>query len=278
MRRRHFLAASAAALYADRALSAKDQPLKIGVTDWNLRLTGKLEAIGLAKSLGFDGVQVSIGRKAAEGKMPMDNPDLIARFVAESKARQMPINGTCLDILHTNCLKNDKLAEKWIADSIRITAALGTRVILLPFFGKCAIPARADIDAVSAAVRNLAPDAEKAGVILGLENTISAEDNLRILEAVKSPAVQVYYDIGNSTNGGFDILKEIRTLGAARICQFHLKDNPYYLGDGRINMRPVVEAIRAIGYQGYANLETDSPGNVEADMRRNLSFVRGLLG
>ena len=39
-------------------------------------------------------------------------------------------------------------------------------------------------------------------------------------------------------------------------------------------------AIRDIGFTGYANLETDakSPGTLEADQLRNLSFVRKLIG
>src|SRR6185437_5912746 len=77
------------------------------------------------------------------------------------------------------------------------------------------------------AARDIAPAAEKAGVILGLEDTISAEDNVRIMERSKSPAVLTYYDVGNSTEGGFDVQKEIRWLGKERICQFHLKDNPH---------------------------------------------------
>jgi L-ribulose-5-phosphate 3-epimerase len=95
---------------------------------------------------------------------------------------------------------------------------------------------------------------------------------------VKSRAVLVYYDIGNSTNGGFDILREIRWLGKERICQFHIKDNPYLLGKGRINIPAVANAILEIGYSGWAHLETDSPsGSVERDMAANLHFVRGLL-
>ena len=38
------------------------------------------------------------------------------------------------------------------------------------------------MDYVGDALRDLAPEATKAGVILGLENTISAEDNVRIME------------------------------------------------------------------------------------------------
>src|ERR1035441_9297067 len=37
--------------------------------------------------------------------------------------------------------------------------------------------------------------------------------------------LKVYYDVGNCTQAGFDVVKEIRWLGKDRICQFHFKDN-----------------------------------------------------
>ena len=72
-------------------------------------------------------------------------------------------------------------------------------------------------------------------MILGLENTLSAEDNVRIMDKAKSKVVKVYYDVGNSTNNKHDVLKEIPWLGKDRICQIHLKDNPGYLGAGTID-------------------------------------------
>jgi sugar phosphate isomerase/epimerase len=90
--------------------------------------------------------------------------------------------------------------------------------------------------------------------------------------------VLVYYDVGNSTKAGFDVVKEIRWLGKNRICQFHLKDNPHYLGEGNIQFPPIIQAIRDIGFSGYANLETDAhPNQVEADMRRNLAYIRNVM-
>jgi L-ribulose-5-phosphate 3-epimerase len=90
--------------------------------------------------------------------------------------------------------------------------------------------------------------------------------------------VLVYYDVGNSTQAGFDPVKEIRWLGKNRICQIHLKDNPNYLGEGSIQFAPILHAIHDIGFSGYANLETDAhPATLEADMRRNLLYVRKLL-
>jgi L-ribulose-5-phosphate 3-epimerase len=224
-------------------------------------------------------VQVSLGRKPVDGKLPLDEAVVQQQYLTASKMHKIPIDGTCLDILHVNYLKNDKLGQKWVADSIPITKKLNSRVILLPFFGKGALTTREEMDYVGDALREVAPEAEKAGVILGLEDTISAEDNVRIMERTKSPAVLTYYDVGNSTEGGFDIVKEIRWLGKERICQFHLKDNPHYLGEGKIDFPPVIKAIEDIGFRGFANLETASPSqSIDQDMTRNLHFVRRLLG
>jgi sugar phosphate isomerase/epimerase len=274
---RRTLLCSAAAVPFLRAAAAK---CKIGVTDWNLHLGADPAAVPLAARLGFDGVQISFGRKIADNRMPVDRPELVDRYLALSAQHKIPLDGTCVDMLHTNGLKSDPLAMKWVRDSIRLTKALHTEVLLLPFFGKWAIQNAAERDAVADRLRELAPEAERAGVILGLENTISAEDNVRILDRVRSKNVLVYYDVGNSTGGGFDVVKEIRWLGRDRICQIHLKDNPAYLGEGKIDFAAVMRAIRDIGFTGYANLETDTHqgSTVEADMRRNLEFIRKLDG
>jgi sugar phosphate isomerase/epimerase len=252
--------------------------LKIGVTDWNLEMTGRVEAVAMAKRLGFEGVQISLGRKLVDDQLPLDNPALIARYRAASKTQAIPIDSTCLDRLHDDCLKSSGAAPKWVSDGIRITAALGVRVMLLPMFFKCDV-APSEFDYVGSVLRELAPDAEKAGVVLGLENQLSAEDNVRIMDLSRSHAVKVYYDVGNSTRWNHDVLREIPWLGRNRICQFHFKDNPYYLGEGSIDFAKVLGAIRSIGFDGFANLETDAPSHdVQADLRRNLAFIRGLLG
>jgi L-ribulose-5-phosphate 3-epimerase len=273
--RRSFLAGAALSTAAGATRSGA---LRIGVTDWNLQQTGKLEAVSIAKNLGFDGVQVSLGRRPVDNKLPLDNAEVQAQYLQKARQESIALAGTCLDILHTNYLKNDVLGQKWVADSIVITKNLGAQVVLLPFFGKGALVTHAEMDYVGDALKELAPEAEKAQVILGLEDTISAEDNVRILDRVKSKAVLVYYDVGNSTNGGFDVVKEIRWLGRERICQFHLKDDPHYLGEGAIDLRSVMQAIRDIRFEGFANLETSSPTkSVDRDMRRNLQYVRGLM-
>jgi L-ribulose-5-phosphate 3-epimerase len=276
--RRKFLGSAVAAGVCSRLAIARDQPLRIGVTDWNLNLGANPEAVPLAAKLGFEGVQISFGRKLVDDKMPVDHPEMIARYLSLSQENKIPIDGTCVDRLHDNGLKSDPLAPKWVLDSIRLTKALETKVLLLPFFSRWALRTREEMDYVGDALRDLAPEATKAGVILGLENTISAEDNVRIMERSRSASVKVYYDVGNSTVAGFDPVTEIRWLGRERICQFHLKDNPHYLGEGSIQFAPILRAIGEIQFSGFANLETDAPSKeLDADLRRNLAYIRNMM-
>ncbi len=78
-------------------------------------------------------------------------------------------------------------------EGVEITRQLGAHILMLVFFGKCALNGRTEMDAVVGPLKELAPHAEKAGVVLGFENVIPAADNLRILDQVGSRALQVFY-------------------------------------------------------------------------------------
>ena len=256
--------------------ATKPARFKVGVTDWNLKVEGKPESVALAKRLGFDGVQISIG--VGTDRLPLSDPALQQQFLAESKREGLPLASVCLNVLHRNILKSDPLGQRWVADSIPIARNVGVKVILLPFFGKGALQTAAEMDYVGDVLREVAPAAEKVGVILGLEDTISARHNVRIMERTKSPAVLTYYDVGNSTKNGFNVVEEIRWLGAKRICEMHLKDNPHFLGKGTIDFPAVVAALADIGFTDWAELETECPtGSVENDMKTNLGYIRGVM-
>jgi len=276
--RREFLTATAAGVAATlgsrtMAWARANAQFKVGVTDWNLNLEGDPRVVALAKELGFDGVQISLSNR--NGKDWVGN-EVLDQFVAESKRLQFPLASVCLNILHKNYLKSDPLGPGRVADAIGMAKRVGVQVILLPFFGPGALKTTAEMDVVGDALKELGPVAQKQGIILGLEDTISAKDNVRIMERSQSPAVLTYYDVGNSTQNGFNVVEEIRWLGKDRICEMHLKDNPHYLGEGTINFPAVIEAMIAIGFDKWAELETDAPKELKSDMRRNLGFIRGL--
>jgi L-ribulose-5-phosphate 3-epimerase len=259
------------------ALHAAPSGLKIGVMDTVFRMAGQPQAVARAKKLGLAGVQVTLGRSADGRTLPLEDPELQRAWRAASNEHGIPLNSTYLDMLHADCLKDSPQAPMWVRKGIEITKNLNARVLMLVFFGKCQVRERRELDHVLGLIQELAPEAERAGVILGFENTNSGDDNRYAVDKIQSRAFKVWYDVGNSTFNGYDAAKEIRMLGRNRICMFHFKDRGY-LGEGQVNMPAILRAIEEIRFEGFANLETTSPsGDIDADARRNLEYLERLL-
>src|SRR5947207_6668030 len=98
LNRRQFMRTSGAAV-ALSALTGRVRAaygkLKIGAPDWNLRLEATPGSVELAKSIGFDGVQISLGHspdaKNPPAHLPAGEPELFRQLLAESRQRDLPI-------------------------------------------------------------------------------------------------------------------------------------------------------------------------------------------
>lgn len=251
---------------------------KVSMYQGSLRQTGP-EVMELAKRIGLDGVELLMGQP--KDNLPMRRSEVRRQFKEASQKAGVAISSVCISALNNVPLKSEPKTAIWLLDTIEATADFGCKNILVPFFGKGELKMEVteEVDRVVEALKELGPRAVQAGVILGLENTLSADDNLKILERVNSPGVLVYYDIGNSFVRGRDIPAEIRKLGAQRVCQFHIKDNPSLLGQGKMDIPAVAAAIRDIDYRGWLVLETTSPsGDVEQDTKTNLVYLKKVFG
>jgi L-ribulose-5-phosphate 3-epimerase len=278
--RRGFLAAGIATRALAGVSTARAVPapgLKIGVMDGVLGMSAKPEAVAAARTFGLAGLQVTLGRTPDGGGLLLEDATLQSAFRAEAKKHSLPLDATYIDILHTHCLKNDPKARDLVARGIEVTRKLGAPILMTVFFGQCSLDSPQEIDTVADIFKELAPEAKRAGVILGFENLLKAEDDARVLDRVASDAFKIYYDVGNATNMvGVDAAREIRWLGRDRICQFHFKDKGY-LGQGKVDFSAVLAAVEAIGFRGYANLETSAPsGSMAGDLEKNLAYLRGL--
>jgi sugar phosphate isomerase/epimerase len=230
----------------------------IGACDWSIGMRGKTGAMALARQLGLDGAQVSMG--SVESGLPLRQPDVQRAYRDAAGANGVRVAGIALDVMNQVPYKSDPRTEQWVSDSIDVARALGVRVVLLAFFERGDL--RNDADGQAEVIRRLkrvAPKAEDLGVILGIESWLSAGEHLRIIDAVGSHSVQVYYDVANSTQMGYDINAEIRQLGRERICEFHAKENGFLLGQGRIDFAAVRRAMDDIGYSGWIQIEGAVP-------------------
>jgi sugar phosphate isomerase/epimerase len=249
---------------------------KIGACDWSLGKRCDVAAFELARQIGLDGVQVEMGTVAND--MQLRRGAVQASYRDAARRSGLEIASLALGELNAVPLKSDPRAAGWLADSVDVCHALRLPVVLAAFFGRgdLDMSQTAEIDRVVAALRRVAPEAEKHGVTIGLENYLSAEDNRKILDRVGSPAVKVYYDVGNSTDKGRDVVREIRALGSL-ICEFHAKDKGYMLGQGRIDFRQVRRAMDDIGYRGWIQIEAAHPHGLIEDYTADRKYLKAIF-
>ncbi len=251
--------------------------LPLAVCDWTIGKTGDPAAFEIAARLGLDGVQVSLVPMG--GTLALADEALRRTFQQAVRRSRIPIASFAIGDLNDVPLKSDPRAERWLSKAIEIAGVMDIKVILVPFFGKGELRNdAAGIDAVVAALKRLAPEAEAHGVVLALESYLSAADTLKILERVGSPAVQVYYDVGNSQDMGYPILDEIHELGA-RIVEVHAKDTKDLYGKGSMDFMAVRQALEGIGYKGWFVIEgTKMPLGVEESVRYDADYLRIVFG
>ena len=277
--RRQFVTAAVLAPLAPLFAVDAKQRFKIGACDWSIGKLADPAALEVAKQIGLDGVQVSLGTLVND--MHLRRPDAQQRYQDAAKKSGVEVLSLAIGELNNIPYKSDPRTIPWVSDSIDVCRAMGCRVILLAFFGNDDLrDDKAGTDETVRRLKVIAPKAEKAGVTLGVESWLSAEDSMRIVDRVGSPAVKVYYDVANSTERGYDIGKEIRWLGKqGQICEFHMKENGALLGQGQIDFRKVREAIDDIGYRGNMHIEGAVPpgGKLIESYIHNRKFLQSLF-
>lgn len=252
---------------------------RIGACDWSIGKMADATAFEVAREIGLDGVQVSLGTE--QNGMHLRRAELQQTYLKTAKAAGLEVASLAIGELNRVPFKSDPRTLDWVSAGIDACTALKTRVILLAFFGDGDLKGdKAGTDEVVRRLRVVAPKAERAGVILGIESWLSAEEHVAIIERVGSTAVQVYYDVANSEKMGYDIYREIRWLGnQGLICEFHAKENGFLLGQGRVDFAKVRAAMEDIGYSGWIQIEGAVPDGAAMlpSYQANNKFLRKLL-
>jgi len=267
-------ASSLAPLFA----APEKQRFKIGACDWSIGKMCSADAMKVAKEIGLDGVQVSLG--SLKNNMHLRQKEVQQQYKNAASQTGVEIASLAIGEMNNIPYKSDPRTIEWVSDSVDVMQALGVKVCLLAFFGKGDLLGdKAGVDEVVKRLKGVVPKAEKAGVILGVESYLSADQHMDIIQRVGSPAVQVYYDVCNSMNKGYDIYKEIRWLGKKNICELHMKENGCLLGKGPVDFKKVREALDDIGYTGWMQIEGAVPkGKPMLDSYvENCKFLRNLF-
>lgn len=258
--------------------------MRIGIRDGCLRMSWD-EALQAAAEIGFDGVELDIGANYRETALWTDGAAAVAAMADRANGKVLAFcAGACwaLSPASSDAAIREEI-RTLLTDLGSFAAELGAGVILVPV-----TPGGDDVTYEEARRRwidemtAIAPAAEDSGVVLALENVgrgcgKSAEELIYLADGVASPAVQVYYDIGNATAFENDPVEEIAALGS-RIAAVHIKDfQGELLGEGVVNIPGSIDALKQIGYDGDLILETPPTDDARAAAAQNLRYLRDLL-
>ena len=236
-----------------------------------------------AAKLGFDGLEFDLAREytgdilwTAEGRR---------RLLDLAKETGVEVSSVCLGALWGQTFASDdpadrERAEEIVTEAARFTPEMGPRVILVPIVGADNQPPSLGVERWIEGLRRCAPVAEQTGAILALENVgrspaNSAPAMLNIIDAVGSPAVKAYYDVGNGTSLGYDPIEELRLL-APHLAQVHIKGaRAAQLWENTLDMTAVARTLKEIGYDGYLVFETKATEpDASEGAGRNLQLLK----
>jgi L-ribulose-5-phosphate 3-epimerase len=132
---------------------------------------------------------------------------------------------------------------------------------------------------VIGAIEQLLPRAEECGVVLGLENHWglgrTAGGVLRIVEAIKSPWLQMTLDTGNFLERPYEQMEQM----AASDVAITLVQAKTYFGGGRwyaldLDYARIAAMLRKHEYRGWISLEFEGNDDAESGVPKSLAMLR----
>ncbi len=246
------------------------------ISHWSMPEGSTVEqSMRLAKQAGYDAIELAVD-ETGEFSVETSAEDLAAiKAMADEIGLQLPTVASGMGWAYPSigpdpaiCARSRELT----IGSLDAAAALGAEVLL------CVPGSVTDDYAYDQALadlvttfKGLAREAEKRGVIIGVENVwnkfmLSPIEFRDLIDEIGSPFVQVYFDVGNVVLTGFPD-QWIRILGE-RIKAVHFKDWKRDIGtivgfidllEGDVPWDRVMAAFTEIGYNGAVTAEMMPP-------------------
>lgn len=273
--RRCFLRSSALAAAAAGALPAvaepsqetgKLSPVRLGMCSYTFRNFTRDQMIGFLKQLHMDELNV----KDAKDHLPMD-PQQEAQAVADYAANGIKLHAAGA-IYFRNAEDSDIRAK-------------------FEYVKRAGIPVIVAGDPTPETLPKIEKYAKEYDIKIAIHNH-GPEDKLwpsplDILKDIKGmdPRIGCCIDVGHTVRAGTDVVQAIHEVGP-RLFDVHMKDLTSFtdkesqvaVGDGKMPVREIFEALIAIHYKGFVDLEYE----VHADdpmpgVIASIAYMRGVL-
>jgi sugar phosphate isomerase/epimerase len=282
------LAATASLFHRHFAWAAApaEQRYRIAVCDWMILKRQKLGAFKLTKEIGADGVELDMGglgnRETFDNKLT--DPVIRQQFLDEARNQQVQISSVAMSGFYAQSFAERPGVERMVQDCLNTMQQLQVKVAFLP------LGIQGDLvkfphlrPVVVERLKAVAVQAEKAGVIVGIETALDAAGEVKLLDDIGSSSIQSYFNFANALEAGRDLQKELRILGKDRICQIHCtdKDGVWLQNNSRIQLPKVKRTLDKMGWRGWLVIERSrdakDPRNVKWNFSANTAYLKSIF-
>lgn len=270
--------------------------MKLGINRWTLPNDWDIETcFRKTREAGFDSIEINLDHTGY--LTPATNNEEAAAIRKMADANGMEISSVSTGVYWGSPLTHNdpevrKQAMSLCRHQIRLAQAMGLDAILVvPGTVNAETSYEIVYDRAQEALKTLAGDAERAGVVIGVENVwnkflLSPLEMARFIDEIGSEWVKCYFDVGNVLAFGFPD-QWIHIL-SHRICRIHVKDFRLNLGNihgftnllqGDVPWNAVRQALQDIGYDGYITAEVEGYRHTqELGLRHIADCMRAVFG
>jgi sugar phosphate isomerase/epimerase len=268
------------------AQPAANQRFKIGVCDWMILKRQKLGAFGRTKEIGADGVEVDMGslgqRDTFENSLA--DPAIRQQFLDTAKELNLEICSIAMSGFYAQSFAERPTVPRMVQDTIDTMTAMKVKIAFLPLGVRSDLGLHPELrPAVVERLKAAGEQAEKAGVVIGIETALDAAGEVKLIEEVGSPAIKSYFNFSNALQNGRDLHQELRTLGKDRICQIHAsnQDGVWLEKDPQIDMPKVKQTLDNMGWSGWLVIERSRDAgdsrNVVKNYGANTAYLKSIF-
>jgi len=267
--------------------SVAGQRYKIAVCDWMILKRQKLGAFQLTKDIGADGVEVDMGslgeRETFDSPITSD-PQVRQQFLDKARELGLEISSLAMSGFYAQSFAERSTVPRMTQDCIDTMKLMNVKVAFLPLGVRSDLVKHPELRSnVVERLKLIGKQAEKAGVIIGVETELPAGEQVKLLEEVGSPAIKIYYNLANALQNNRELIQELRTLGKERICQIHCtnQDGVWLQDDPKINITKVKETLDAMGWSGWLVIERSRKAsdsrNVKGNFGANTAYLKSIF-
>ena len=256
---------------------------QIAACDWMMLKRQKLGEFQLARDIQADGVEMDMGplgqRPMFDNKLREAHFQQLFRRTADSLGIKVP-SVAMSGFFAQSFLKRDNYREL-IEVCLHTMDVMGAKVAFLPLggSGKEWCQEGALRKEMIRRLHDIGELAHSQGKVIAIRTALSADENIKLLKAVDSEGIKIYYNLQDAVDQGINPMRDLKKLGAKRIAQIHasLTDSVTLDQDPRIDLYQLKQTLDRMNWSGWLVVERSRNAKDVKNVRGNFGTNVGYL-